>query len=71
MILTEATFDPTSKLGEVTIRFTGELTRAVRDANGTVVEGSPTTILRQRDTWTFARKMGTGDPNWQLTATGD
>lgn len=71
MILTGANFDPTSKLGEVTIRFTGELTRAVRDANGTVVEGSPTTILRQRDSWTFARKMGTGDPNWQLTATGD
>ncbi|MEO8241634.1 MAG: Tim44/TimA family putative adaptor protein [bacterium] len=69
--LTTASFDPVSKLGEVTVRFTGELSRAVRDSTGSVVEGSPTTIIRQRDTWTFARKMGAGDPNWQLTVTGD
>jgi predicted lipid-binding transport protein (Tim44 family) len=36
-----------------------------------VIEGSPTTIIRQRDTWTFGRKMGAGDPNWQLTAIVD
>jgi predicted lipid-binding transport protein (Tim44 family) len=35
-----------------------------------IVEGSTTEIKRQRDVWTFARTMGTGDPNWQLVATG-
>lgn len=71
MILTEATFDEVSKSGDVTVRFTGELYRTVRDKTGAVIEGSPTTILRQRETWTFGRRMGTGDPNWQLVATGD
>jgi len=71
MILTEATFDDVSKSGDVTVRFTGELYRTVRDKTGAVIEGSPSTILRQRETWTFGRRMGTGDPNWQLTATGD
>lgn len=71
MALTEATFDDSAKLAEVTVRFTGELSRTVRDKTGAVIEGSPTAIIRQRDTWTFGRRMGTGDPNWQLTATGD
>ena len=71
MALSEATFDPVTKTAEIAVRFTGELFRALRDKSGTVVEGGPTTILRQRDTWTFGRKMGAGDPNWQLVATGD
>lgn len=69
--LTEATFDPASKTAEISVRFTGELSRAVRDKAGTVIEGSPTTIIKQREVWTFSRRMGAGDPNWQLTATGD
>ena len=40
-------------------------------AAGEIVEGSPTEIKRQRDVWTFARKMGSADPNWQLVATGE
>ena len=71
MALSEATYDPASKTAEIAVRFTGELFRTVRDKSGTVVEGGPTTIARQRDTWTFGRKMGAGDPNWQLVATGD
>jgi predicted lipid-binding transport protein (Tim44 family) len=53
------------------VRFVGELTSVVKDANGVVIEGSPNEIKRQRDVWTFARKMGSNDPNWQLVATGD
>ena len=69
--LTEATFDTASKAADISVRFTGELSRAVRDKAGTVVEGSPSAIIKQREVWTFSRRMGTGDPNWQLTATGD
>ncbi len=71
MALTEATFDPVTRMGEVAIRFTGELSRTVRDKTGAVVEGNPTAIIRQREVWTFGRRMGAGDPNWQLVATGD
>ncbi len=69
--LAEASFDPSTKLAEIAVRFSGELSRTVRDKTGAVVEGNPSAIIRQRDTWTFARRMGTGDPNWQLTVTGD
>lgn len=55
---------------EITVRFVGEQISAVRDAAGEVVEGSPTAPQKQRDVWTFARVMGTDDPNWQLVATG-
>lgn len=71
LTLVEATFDPATATAEISVRFTGELSRAVRDKAGVVIEGSPTAIIKQRETWTFARRMGTGDPNWQLTATGD
>ncbi len=69
--LVGANFDPGTEMGEVTVRFVGELTSVVRNAEGEVLEGSETEIKRQRDVWTFARRMGAGDPNWQLVATGE
>lgn len=69
--LTEATFDRATNEAEVTIRFVGELTHVVTDADGAVVEGSATEIRKQRDVWTFGRIMGSDDPNWKLVATGD
>jgi predicted lipid-binding transport protein (Tim44 family) len=71
LTLQDATFDRDSREAEVTVRFVGELTSVVRNAAGEIVEGSPTEIKRQRDVWTFARKMGSSNPNWQLVATGD
>ncbi|MCU0909209.1 MAG: Tim44/TimA family putative adaptor protein [Rhodobacteraceae bacterium] len=71
LALHEATFDRDTGIGEVTVRFVGELTSVVRDKSGEIVEGNPNEIKRQRDVWTFARKMGASDPNWQLVATGD
>lgn len=69
--LEEATFDPTDRMAEITVRFVGEQTYVVRNKAGEIVEGSPRDIKRQRDLWTFARQMGSADPNWQLVATGD
>lgn len=69
--LQDAEFDRATGEGEVTVRFASELISAARDAAGEVVEGNPNEVRRQRDTWTFARKMGVNDPNWQLVATGE
>lgn len=69
--LQEATFDPETREAEIAVKFVGEMTSVVRDKSGTVVEGSPTAIKRQKDVWTFMRKMNANDPNWQLVATGD
>jgi Tim44-like domain len=71
LALHEATFDTTTKLAEIAVRYVGETTSVVRNKAGEIVEGSATEIKRQRDVWTFARTMGAADPNWQLVATGD
>lgn len=65
----EARFDPASGEAEITLRLKAELIRVVKDAKGKIVEGGPDSVSRQRDLWTFARKMGAADPNWQLVAT--
>lgn len=62
-------FDKDTNRAEITVRFVGELTSVVRDKGGDIVEGSPTAIKRQKDTWVFAREMGSDDPNWILVAT--
>jgi len=67
--LNEATFNARSKEAEIALNFTGELTSEVVDSDGKVIEGDRQTIKRQKDVWTFARKMGSDDPNWQLVAT--
>lgn len=69
--LQNAEFDRKTREGEVTIRFASELTSVTRGADGAIVEGSKTEMRRQRDVWTFARVMGSNDPNWQLVATGE
>jgi predicted lipid-binding transport protein (Tim44 family) len=71
MTLQDATFDATTKTAEITVRYVGELTSVVRNKAGDIVEGSPTEVKKQRDSWTFARRMGVDDPNWQLVATGE
>ncbi|MEL6767333.1 MAG: Tim44/TimA family putative adaptor protein [Pseudomonadota bacterium] len=65
------TFDGETSEADVTIRFTGELITAVRDAENRIVEGDPNEIRRQTDVWTFSRVMGAPNPNWLLTATGE
>jgi predicted lipid-binding transport protein (Tim44 family) len=67
--LADVSFDKDSNRAEVTMRFVGELTSVVRDRGGDIIEGDATTVKRQKDSWTFAREMGSSDPNWQLVAT--
>ena len=71
MSLAAAEFDEATKEGEVSVRFKSEMTSVVRDNGGDIVEGSDKEIKRQKDTWTFQRKMDAGDPNWKLVATGE
>ncbi len=67
--LMDATLDQDTNEAELTIRFTGELTSAVRNSEGEIIEGSLTEVRRQKDTWTFSRHMGSDDPNWMLVST--
>ena len=57
-------------LAEVTVRFTGEAVVATYGPDGTVVEGDPEAAVEMIDEWTFARCLGSRNPNWKLVATG-
>lgn len=69
--LTNATLDRATSEADISVKFVGELMSVVKNAEGEVVEGSPDQIKRQKDVWTFSRKMGVDDPNWILVATGE
>lgn len=69
--IVDAMFDPANNESEITMKFLGELTSVVTNESGEVVEGDATAIKKQRDVWTFARIMGSNDPNWKLVATGE
>lgn len=69
MTLENVTLDPDTKEAEMTLRFVAELTQAVRNSEGEIVEGSITDAKKQKDTWVFARIMGSDDPNWFLVST--
>lgn len=71
LVLQDATFNTDSRFAEITVRFVADQTYVVRNKAGEIVEGSPREVKKTRDSWTFARQMGSDDPNWQLVATGD
>ncbi|MDQ7070094.1 MAG: Tim44/TimA family putative adaptor protein [Rhodobacterales bacterium] len=70
MSLEDAEFDPKTGLAELTVKFLGELTSVVRNKGGEIIEGEKDKSKHQKDVWTFARTIGTNDPNWILVATG-
>jgi predicted lipid-binding transport protein (Tim44 family) len=71
LTLHDATFTPESRFAEIAVRLVADQTYVVRNKAGEIVEGSPREVKKTRDIWTFARQMGSDDPNWQLVATGD
>lgn len=68
--LADAHFDAATSEADITMRFVGELTSVVRDAENRIVEGAPNEMKQQRDVWTFSRDMTSESPNWQLSGTG-
>ncbi len=68
--LKKASFDKEKSIAEIQMLFKCELIVAVKNKEGKVVEGSLDKIKKQNDLWTFTRKMGIDNPNWELTKTG-
>lgn len=68
--LTDAHYDSDTDEADITIRFLGELTSTVRNAEDEIVEGGPNDLKQQRDVWTFSRVMTSENPNWLLSGTG-
>jgi predicted lipid-binding transport protein (Tim44 family) len=58
-------------LAQLTVKFLSQLISATRDRAGQVISGDPQRIRDVTDIWTFAREVGSRDPNWRLVATQD
>jgi predicted lipid-binding transport protein (Tim44 family) len=54
---------------QVTVRFVSQLVSVTRDRSGNVIDGNPDKVTDVTDVWTFARELGSRDPNWKLVAT--
>jgi predicted lipid-binding transport protein (Tim44 family) len=61
--------DVRGKTAQITVRFVSQLISAVHDRSGQVIDGSPEKVANVTDVWTFAREVGSRDPNWKLVAT--
>jgi predicted lipid-binding transport protein (Tim44 family) len=53
----------------ITLRYRSKLITATRDAQGQIIDGSAEAVIDVTDIWTFARTLGSKDPNWNLIAT--
>ena len=53
----------------VTIKIVSEQVNVVRNEDNEVISGEPDQITVVNDIWTFARDIGSQDPNWMLIAT--
>ena len=54
---------------EITMIFKCDLTYTIKDKNNKLIEGGPDKIKKQKDIWTFSRKMKSEIPNWFLVKT--
>ncbi len=54
---------------QITVRFLSQIVTTTKNKAGEAVEGAPGGMTDITDVWTFARPIGTNDPNWKLVAT--
>ena len=53
----------------ITMIFQCDITYSIKDKNNKIVEGGSDKIKKQKDIWTFTRKMNSDVPIWYLTKT--
>ena len=64
-----ASFSQKTKIADVTLSFKSEITTVVKDNKGTIIEGHPDEIKKQKDTWVFTKKLSEKSPIWFLKST--
>ena len=64
-----ASFSQKTKIADVTLSFKSEITTVVKDSKGTIIEGHPDEIKKQKDTWVFTKNLSEKSPIWFLKST--
>ena len=67
--LIDASFSEKTKIADITLSFKSEISTVVKDAEGSVVEGHPDEIKKQKDTWVFTKDLSKKSPIWLLKST--
>ena len=62
-------FSQKTKIADVTLSFKSEITTVVKDSKGTIIEGHPDEIKKQKDTWVFTKNLSEKSPIWFLKST--
>ena len=62
-------FDKKINTAEITVAFQSEISTVVKDKTGKVIEGDPNEIKKQKDIWTFSKKLTDKKPIWFLKST--
>lgn len=58
-------------VARITLRFRADVAAVTRNADGEVVAGSLNDAIEAVDVWTFARPLGSPDPDWLLVETDE
>lgn len=53
----------------VTVDFVSEQIHLIRDENGSIIEGDPSSENRVEDEWVFTRNLSSNNPNWTIVET--
>ena len=65
----DASLSEKTKIADITLSFKSEISTVVKDAEGSVVEGHPDEIKKQKDTWVFTKDLSKKSPIWLLKST--
>ena len=65
----DASFSKKTKVADITLSFKSEISTVVKDAEGSVIEGHPDEIKKQKDTWVFTKNLSEKSPIWLLKST--
>ena len=59
------------RMARIAVLFVADIAAVTRDKDGNMVAGSLDDAIESRDVWTFARNVGSSDPNWVLDETDE
>ena len=65
----DASFSEKTKIADITLTFKSEISTVVKDSKGTIIEGHPDEIKKQKDTWVFTKNLSEKNPIWLLKST--
>ncbi len=67
--ITDASYSEKTKIADITLSFKSEISTVVKNAKGSIVEGHPDEIKKQKDTWVFTKNLSEKSPIWLLKST--